>query len=292
MAWLKRRSSLRACAFSPDGQLVCFGGYDNEAGVVRVATGDVMWTLKRAGPVWAVTWSPDGSQLVIAGMDKQMTIVDAAGVILYELRREWWIFSCDWSPDGRLAAGGMGGLLIIPDTQVDLGSVWCVKYSRSTLAVGCVGRVVLFGTSTVERERQGAVHSVDFSGDGSLVACGSETSVSLLDLQGQLLFECQTRAKVFACCIIDSALLVGCWGSLRISVVFEDSATYLPVSAPDDPGLDHPPGTAAVTCLDVSPDGTLVAFARTDGVLGLAPSPRVASRLVRPVSYALPGRTL
>ncbi|KAJ8605622.1 hypothetical protein CTAYLR_000093 [Chrysophaeum taylorii] len=298
----KRRCALRTCAFSPCGTLVCTGGYDNVATIVRVSDGTTVVAIEREAPVWACCWSPNATRVVIGGMDKKIAVVDVSGTVLHETSRDQWIYGVDWSPGvGKwLAVGGMASgeatkaLVVVEarssgvvERDLDGASVWCVRFSPDARRLACGtsdGRVVVFspdGKNKFFEVRRGRdVYCVAFSPDGQCLACGSDATVSVLDASlGTLVFEFAATSKVLACAFAGpTSLLVGGWNTLEVSVLDFDTAVRcstlpLPKDAPVTRPPDHAPGRVGVTAVAVSPDSRVVAFARTDGVFGLTVFP-------------------
>lgn len=298
---VKLGGSVRACTFSPCDRFVAVGGYDNAVSVIRLCDRAVVTRVARAGPVWTISWSPNGCRLVVGGMDCKISVIDPfTGRVLHETIRDQWIYASSWSRDGRrLAAGGLANgrvcrSLVVVDAEssaaveLDVGraaSVWCVAFSPDStrLAVAtsdgrcaCLladGRGALFET----RIGRDAAKCVVYTGDGAALAVGHDAGVAVLDaLSGVVLVDCPSTSKVLSCAFIDAtSLLVARFGSFDIALleIAGRRATFLtlPEDAPGYKTPDHPPGRAAVNALAITATTGIVAFARSDGLVGFVP---------------------
>lgn len=298
---MKLGGGLRTCTFSPCGGFVATGGYDNAVSIIRVVDGGLVARIERSAPVWTACWSPNGSRLVVGGMDCRIGVVDASsGTLLHEALRGHWVYCAAWSPDGLwLAVGGLSNgtnhrssLVVVEArsseaTELDLGgaSVWSAAYAPDGATLACAasdGRCVCLsadGRSTRLEVRVGCeARCVAFSGDGATLAVGYDSGVVILDATtGHGIVDCPSTVKVLCCTFFGSAgVIVGRFSSFDITVLDlysgpRSASRPLPHDAPSHRPEDHPPGAVAVNALAISPDNKLVAFARSDGILGLAP---------------------
>ena len=66
-------------AFSPDGQRIGTGSWDQTAKVWEVASGKELLMLKgHSGPIWSVALSPDGQRIVTGSTDQTAKVWEAA----------------------------------------------------------------------------------------------------------------------------------------------------------------------------------------------------------------------
>jgi WD40 repeat protein/uncharacterized caspase-like protein len=140
-------------AFSPDGQLVASGSWDNTIKLWEVASGMQLRSLAgHAAPIRSVVFSPDGQLLASASNDKTIKLWDPkTGKQLRSLEahvRE--VLSIALSPDGKLLASASN------DKMINLWDPQTGKQLRSFSG------------------HAGPVTSVAFSADGQLLASASD----------------------------------------------------------------------------------------------------------------------
>src|SRR5580693_9268907 len=147
---------LYSVAWSPDSQLVAFGG----RGTVRICRApnfSVEQTLETGQEeIWGLAWSPDGTLLACAGKDGTVQFWQD-GVLQKKLFQGGWILDIGWNPDGTsLIAADYTGLakewdvqgFLRASIQLDgdgLGVDWSPKGRLFAVATGQGGsRLLLF----------------------------------------------------------------------------------------------------------------------------------------------------
>ena len=98
-------SSVRAVAFSPDGQLVASASWDNTVRLWEAATGTCRSTLEgHSDYVSAIAFSPDGQLVASASWDKTVRLWEAAtGTCRSTLKRfSEYITYINFSPNGQV----------------------------------------------------------------------------------------------------------------------------------------------------------------------------------------------
>ncbi|EED20635.1 platelet-activating factor acetylhydrolase isoform 1B alpha subunit, putative [Talaromyces stipitatus ATCC 10500] len=153
-------------AFSPDGQTVVSGSYDNTIKLWDAKTGSEPQTLRdhldsgHSEWVQSVAFSPDGQTVVSGSYDRTIKLWDAkTGSELQTLRgHSDWVQPVAFSPDGQTVVSGSY------DNTIKL---WDAKTSSELQNL---------------RGHSGPVHSVAFSPDGQTVVSGSnDKTIKLWD---------------------------------------------------------------------------------------------------------------
>ncbi|MFF3439391.1 pentapeptide repeat-containing protein, partial [Streptosporangium sp. NPDC002721] len=114
-----RNDLIHSVAWSPDGDVVAFGGGSHRVYLWDPATGSLIRTLEgHTDSVNTLAWSPDGTRLATGGNDGTIRTWDpATGSLIRTLEGHTdWIHALAWSPDGtQLATGGNDGTTHIWD---------------------------------------------------------------------------------------------------------------------------------------------------------------------------------
>lgn len=202
---------VEALAFSPDGKrLAVSGGSPARFGEIQVwdvATTNQVSSFKvTSDSLFGVSWSPDGTRLAFGGTDKSVRIIQAADgkeQVKFDNHSDW-IFRTAWMAEGkRLLSGSRDRAMKLIDVATgqfidDVNKLLepvsgMARHPKEEWAAygGADGGVRIYKTKenqertagnndvnlVREFERQpGAVQSVAFSPDGSLLAVGSTGS--------------------------------------------------------------------------------------------------------------------
>ncbi|MDQ2730468.1 MAG: AAA-like domain-containing protein [Armatimonadota bacterium] len=139
-------------SFSPDGQRIATGSFDNTASVWDAHTGEELLTLKgHTALVSSVAFSPDGQRIVTGSWDNSAKVWDAhsGGELLTLKGHADTVQSVCFSPDGqRIATGSMD----------NTAKVWNAHSGKELLTL---------------KGHTYAIWSVGFSPDGLYLATGS-----------------------------------------------------------------------------------------------------------------------
>jgi WD40 repeat protein/tetratricopeptide (TPR) repeat protein len=151
-----------AAAFSPDGQAVLTGSYQ-EARLWSAATGQELTPpLRHQGWVTGVAFSPDGKALLTGSQDGTARLWSAATgkELARPLRHQGWVVAVAFSPDGKMVVSGSG--------DVSKGTGEARLWSAAT------GKEL-----TPPLRHQSWVNAVAFSPDSRTVLTGGGTEARL-----------------------------------------------------------------------------------------------------------------
>ena len=153
--------------FSPDGARLVTGSYDTTVKIWDPSTGACLETLPVDGSVSSVRFSPSGTEIAAASNEVRnycvkIFIAETSALRCTLSGHSWLVNSVSWNNDGtKLASGSHDETVKIWD-PVTCELIWTVKV-------------------------YGAVYSVAFSPDSTMIAAGLDAIYSKLTLQAPLL---------------------------------------------------------------------------------------------------------
>ena len=156
VTFIGHASSVSSVVFSPDGQTLASGSYDNTIRLWNVQTGTHLRTLMgHTDRIYSVVFSPDGRTLASSSYDNTIRLWNVqTGIHLRALTgHRGSVYSVVFSPDGAMMASGSG------DGTIRLWSAQTGIHLRT-----------LTGHTA-------AVNSISFRPDGQMLASGSYDGV-------------------------------------------------------------------------------------------------------------------
>jgi WD40 repeat protein len=214
---------VQSVAFSPNGQLIASGSYDNTIRLWNPATGFLYRLLEgHLGLVSSITFSLDGQLLASGSYDTTVRVWDPkTGALKYTLEgHSGWVQSVAFSPDGQLIASGSydntirlwnpatGFLYRLLEGHLGLVSSITFSLDSQLLASGSYDmtvRVWNLKTGAVQQIliAKGAVNELRFSQDASYVT----TDFGALTIQSK----CGSHASSSPCTKVDISILERRW---------------------------------------------------------------------------------
>ncbi len=188
-------NTVASVSFSPDGQTLASGSWDDTIRLWDVATGATIRTLRgHTSDVYSVSFSPDGQIIASGSQDDTIRLWNAStGDTIYMLRgHRNSVYSVAFSPDGQIIASGSWDDTIrlwdastgdtIRTLRGHTSDVYSVAFSPDGQIIASGSRddtIRLWNTSTgatirTLRGHRDRVYSVSFSPDGQIIASGSQ----------------------------------------------------------------------------------------------------------------------
>ncbi|MEO0396096.1 MAG: TIR domain-containing protein [Cyanobacteria bacterium P01_A01_bin.137] len=200
-----------SAAYSPDGQTIASGGFDNVIRLWDLAGNPLVEPFEgHEDVIWSVAYSPDGQTIASASSDSTVRLWNLQGNPVGNplAGHEGHVKTVAFSPNGlSLASGDQGGAVrlwsrqgqpITPPMQADgQSTIWSVAFSPDGTQIisgrddGLIHLWSLQGEllNTLQGHTD-TVMSVVFSPDGQLIASGSaDSTVRIWDRQGNLLHQ-------------------------------------------------------------------------------------------------------
>jgi WD40 repeat protein len=104
---IKHDGGVQSVAFSPDGELLATASYDDNARIIKTATGVVLHKIEHGDSVRSVAFSPDSELLATGSSDNNARIIKTVtGAVLHKIKHDGFVFSVAFSPDNEWLATG------------------------------------------------------------------------------------------------------------------------------------------------------------------------------------------
>jgi WD40 repeat protein len=173
---INRDSPFYAAKFSPDGNILALGSFDGSVSLYQ-SNGKLIAQLTglQTRDIRGLSFSPDSKRIASTGKGKSVRIwdVESGKLIGKFYAHQDDILRVDFHPDGRrLLTGSKDGSVKLWDS--DLGIELLTLNPKNV------------GNNSPNKE-SGAIQDTSFSPDGNLIVTAKNTTITLWDLQGNLL---------------------------------------------------------------------------------------------------------
>lgn len=199
----RHTNNVDALAWSPDGQRIASGSWDNTVRIWDASTAAPRYVFSgHSDHVISVAWSPDGARIASASDDGTAKVWDAdTGTVIttYTGHAGGSVWSVAWSPDGQLIASGgrdstaqvwdptTGQRQLLYQGHTDAVRSICWSPDGSRLATASYDHTARVWDLTSESAlgaytgHSDKVWVVGWSADGASVASGGDTTVHVWD---------------------------------------------------------------------------------------------------------------
>ncbi len=135
--WQAHTANVSALAFSPDGNTLASGGWENTLKLWDVESSTLLWERWQNGNIMAIDYAPDGRRLASGGNTLVQLWNTQSGTNVQTLDGQGGtVHSLAWAPDGNLFASGYSdGSICLWEPETPEPSTYVQRLSAHTLWV-------------------------------------------------------------------------------------------------------------------------------------------------------------